>query len=486
MEEIEVETFYDNGVVMVRYPDGTTARLADVYRQAFPGREFDDMTGLEMATPPPPADAPAAPQRREYQFGDVGSRMGNETLAAAGDTFANAGNVTRSMLPESVQAYVPPSVSYLPDMALGGLLGVVGAGEKAIGYGAELGDMAARNVVEGLGFDWPYAPGTSARKLAGDFIGGLDAAGAAPEGRMLGAIVDVAGPAIRRGVIDRLNQPGPIPTTYSNPIPGLLSTPTDPAIQRAEEVLSLIKSGRADEVTREMLDMGDDVLNARLNEHLWNNYDLPMDEASRMERARGFQGGLYSGTGDNFTAFSGQSWATDNPDLAYTYAPSAGGSIMPLMMRAKHGAPVINAGGANWNALTPSMREGGPQAPYLRGILTDPEDLAKYGEDLLTTQNFADAAKEQGFSGVTFNDVVDVGGYLSKYFPEGPQRDAQRASITRAGQPSKVEMRLYPNQVRSRFARFDPRLRHLDNLNASVAGALGLGGLLTLPQEEQY
>lgn len=203
MNEIEVETFYENGVLMVRYPDGSVARLADVYRQAFPGREFDDLTGLEMAAPPPAADASSAqPASPAYQFGDVGSRMGNKTLAAAADTFANAGNVTRSMLPESLQAYVPPSVSYLPDMALGGLLGALGGGEKAIGYGAELGDMAARSVIEGLGFNYPFAPGTGARKLAGDLIGGLDAAGAAPEGRMVGAILDAAGPVIRRGVMD--------------------------------------------------------------------------------------------------------------------------------------------------------------------------------------------------------------------------------------------------------------------------------------------
>jgi len=159
---------------------------------------------------------------------------------------------------------------------------------------------------------------------------------------------------------------------------------------------------------------------------------------------------------------------------------------MPLVMRAKHGAPVINAGGANWNRLTPSMREGGPQAPYLSGVLRDPEDIARYGEDILTTRDFELAAKEQGFSGLTFNDIVDVGGYLYKHFPAGPQREAQLASIGRAGQPSTVETRFYPNQVRSRFARFDPRLSHLRNLNAAMAAGVPLGLLAMQPQEEQY
>jgi len=252
-------------------------------------------------------------------------------------------------------------------------------------------------------------------------------------------------------------------------------------------ILDLLGSGRADEITDSMLDLGDPVLNARLNEALWQKYDLPMDAASRMERATamGHKGGLYSGTGDDFTGFNNKAWATTNPDLAYTYAPSDGGTVMPLTMRARRGAPVVEAGGANWNALTPSMRAGGPDAPYLPNILRDPDEIAKYGEDILTTNNFAKAAKDQGFSGVTFNDVVDVGGYLSKHFPQGPAREAQLASIRRAAKPSTVEMRLYPNQVRSAFARFDPRLAHLKNLNAALAGAAGVGGgLLAMTPEE--
>lgn len=251
-------------------------------------------------------------------------------------------------------------------------------------------------------------------------------------------------------------------------------------------ILDLIGSGRADEITDTMLDLRDPVANARLNQELWNNYDLPMDYASRMDRARdmGARGNLYSGTGEDFTGFNDAAWATTNPDLAYTYAPSEGGNIMPVMMRKRRGAPVIEAGGANFNRLTPSMRAGGPNAPYISGLFT-PEEVAQYGEDVLRTQHFADAAKEQGFSGVTFNDVVDIGGYFNKYFPPGEMREAQVASLQRASQPSKVEVRMYPNQVRSRFARFDPRLAHLKNLNAALAGGVATGGgLMAMTPEE--
>ena len=51
-----------------------------------------------------------------------------------------------------------------------------------------------------------------------------------------------------------------------------------PAQSQAQEVLNLLKTGRASEVTDDMLAAADDA-------YLFNNYDLPMDEASRMGRA---------------------------------------------------------------------------------------------------------------------------------------------------------------------------------------------------------
>jgi len=91
--------------------------------------------------------------------------------------------------------------------------------------------------------------------------------------------------------------------------------PADTAIRRAEEGLSLVKSGRADEVTEGMLAMDDPVQYARMSQHLWDNYDLPMDAASRAEHARKLQTkGLYSGTGEEFASFNDPAINTnDNP-----------------------------------------------------------------------------------------------------------------------------------------------------------------------------
>jgi hypothetical protein len=355
------------------------------------------------------------------------------------------------------------------------------------------------------------------RDLMDPDAGGYDRLAAL--GNMLSGVAGVAGPA---AVAKRVGAPaatavmegllGASPTSeavadmarkYAVDESGALKLPfaeeIDPAIKRAEEVLSLLKSGRASEVTNDMLDMRDPVLNARMNEHLYRNYDLPMDEASRMERAREYTSGLYSGTGADFPSFMLDSWATDNPDLAYAYAPPVGGNIMPLMMRAERGAPVINAGGANFNMLSPSMQQSGTKKlrfdnvpdeigeidRYRAGVDfdlgdfdledldlkdLDLKDSDRYMEEMyLTTQDFADAAFDNRFSGVTFNDIKDTGKYLRAYEP-----GADQESVARARQPSRVEMRLFPNEVRSRFARFDPRLKHLKNLSAGVAaGAIG-------------
>jgi hypothetical protein len=73
----------------------------------------------------------------------------------------------------------------------------------------------------------------------------------------------------------------------------LASKKLSPSQQQAQDVLDLLTTGRADEVTDDMLAAADDY-------YLYQNYDLPMDEASRMARAKemGFDAGtpLFHGT----------------------------------------------------------------------------------------------------------------------------------------------------------------------------------------------
>jgi len=193
---------------------------------------------------------------------------------------------------------------------------------------------------------------------------------------------------------------------------------------QGQAVLNLLTSGRASEVTDDMLDMGDPALNARLNEYLWNNYDLPMDEASRMARAgdMGFETPAYHSTDtdigavDNERLIGGQFWSTDDIDAVNRGEVGAAGrgTVIPLQVQQQNPA--------GWR------------------------EYDQLGVDELMGR---------GYDGLRL-----------------PESDGTNTFVT-----------FDPEQVRSRFARFDPRLSHLRNLSAGVGGLGLLGGLMSSEEE---
>ena len=205
---MDVETFYDGSTAMIRFPDGGVMRLADAQRQISPDLEFDDISGLPLASTPTPYDpsqsvSASAPNR----FGDVGSTYGNESLQAAGDMLSNKVNLYDA-LPSSMQGGVMEPVNRTimnaATLGAGGLMGLLGLFEKGVGYGSEI-----------------VAGGTEAEKrLARDVLGGSEVAGIGPEARALAALSSPASQQVSRAALDRLNQPGPVPTMYSNPLGG--------------------------------------------------------------------------------------------------------------------------------------------------------------------------------------------------------------------------------------------------------------------------
>jgi hypothetical protein len=216
----------------------------------------------------------------------------------------------------------------------------------------------------------------------------------------------------------------------------------DPAHIRGAEVMDMLKSGRGSEVTDQMLDMGDPVLNARLNEYLYKNSDIPMDEASRMARAgdMGFNTvqPLYHGTDRDFQAFDarkfgekdsgwyGRGVTTDtDPEVAGAYAnyneAEIGQQILPLTSRGKF---------MDWP-------KGQDPFASVRDSVAGTQDIKKLGYDGTRMTNDRDL----------YGNVPDIG---------------------------TEQVTFNPANVRSRFARFDPRLSHLKNLSASFgAGLLG-------------
>ena len=235
-------------------------------------------------------------------------------------------------------------------------------------------------------------------------------------------------------------------TMYRNPqskAPEKL-TPTP-----AQNISGLLSTGRANEVTDEMLGLltpNDTMELVDLYRRGATGMDLPMDEASRMARAgeMGFDTGtpLYHGTGSDFQAFDsarfGQSdhgskgrgvYASQNPDVANGYA----------------------------TLVDEPDRQVYPLIYGLRNAYDGEIPMAMYDEG--TSIAFTNNLKNLGFDGV------------------------MRPNARKGGEITEA-VAFDPTDIRSRFARFDPRLAHLRNLSAGVGG---LGLLSTMmPQEEQY
>ena len=145
--------------------------------------------------------------RRPNRFGDVAAKYGNEEIQSGIDLAFDPNVSLYGSLPASMQGGVMEPINReimrVLDVPLGLLGAAWGLGQKGIALGAEA-----------------VASGTeSEKRLARDLIGGTEVAGFGPEARMLAAISEAGGiGAAARTVAERANQPGPVPTMYSNPV----------------------------------------------------------------------------------------------------------------------------------------------------------------------------------------------------------------------------------------------------------------------------
>ena len=189
----------------------------------------------------------------------------------------------------------------------------------------------------------------------------------------------------------------------------------------------------------EILGLVDDV-DPSMPRRLVNRDDLPMDEASRMARARemGFDTDVYHGSGADIQEFVPSEsgllgpgvYVADSPRGATKWAPdnvehSPGGVTYPLKVRGQF------ASMEQLNAARDAARAQGAK-----------------GKD--STLKAIDALKAEGFIGISDNsgDVMTV---------------------------------FDPKNIRSRFAKFDPSKKDSANILAGVGGGLlatGVAGLL--------
>lgn len=266
---------------------------------------------------------------------------------------------------------------------------------------------------------------------------------------------------------------------------GSLREAMTPSQMAADDILQLLKSGRGAEVTDEMMAAADP-------QYLWANYDLPMDAASRAERAQGmgFSDALH-GTGSNISAVdakyfgSGKDalgsgfYTTTKPSRANIYAPkqktpgieqsiffAEGSNVIPLMVKEPKPFDLAEQLGdaadeiAKIYAEDPSFK-----VSKMSSGLTYIEDingnLAKI--DPYKAKHWALQDLRKAFGAEDVSNVLSQAGYSGVKGPEALGGN--------------VRVSYNPADVRSRFARFDPRLSHLANLSAglSAAGLLGAG-----------
>lgn len=271
-----------------------------------------------------------------------------------------------------------------------------------------------------------------------------------------------------------------------------LPSPRNEAEAMAKQVLEMRAAGNAGDVTEEMMAAADD-------QYMYFNTPLPMDEASRMARSQDYDPNYFHGTGSDIAGVDPSKlgekqnvlgegfYTTTSTKRSDRYVPKVtdeygdrvyaeGGNVMPLATKgagefdltAQTGKENITriANAFKGSDFDVDLRDGGDSA-FIKSK-TNP-DISVYIDSYAEGQNTLARLKD-AFGNANLTPIFKEAGFTGLKGLEG------------AG--SNVRVSYNPENVRSRFARFDPEFRHLRNLSAGVGG---LGLLSTgIPQEEQY
>ena len=288
----------------------------------------------------------------------------------------------------------------------------------------------------------------------------------------------------------------------------------------AQYVLDLLKSGRADEVTDEMLSAADDA-------YLYKNYDLPMDEASRLARAKDADFvDAYHGTGGAFEsvdegrfgtgidAYGQGFYSTTSPERASRYVPKNQALIDEKVVReysnslralldsaafAKGGNIIpVKVKGGN---LFDTNEKAGDSVLKIGKIFEDPSsnfsvEYKDYGKNSLPgvfIKGFVGEGKSTNIKSVFLDPElkkVDVLTKLINTFGKNNSSEILKKAgydglISPEGFGEKTFLTFDPKNVRSKYARFDTRLKDLKNLSAAVAPIATAGALSQIKGKPQ-
>jgi len=254
------------------------------------------------------------------------------------------------------------------------------------------------------------------------------------------------------------------------------------SLSPAQEISNLLASGRADEVTDEMLGK----LTPNDNMELFDLYqsgatgmDLPMDEASRMARAAensmvpGYHGTIPNRVDDinrSIDEFPA------NPDIKEfdINRSTRGQSGKGLYFAPPHNIELANKFAQVQSANPTRIKSLDPNNPEIKGVvyptMVRANNQANFQQMRKAQYDYENAQKQLGES-ASYAGLSDA--VLETLKPQGFSGvDAKHEFTT-----------FYPENVRSKFARFDPRLSHLKNLSAAIASVPG--GLLALQEMQK-
>ena len=334
--------------------------------------------------------------------------------------------------------------------ALGYYLGPTGIPDKLSGLGEVLnytdaGDMIAAADAS-RGFWNSPSVGNAAELAAAAGALAIPFVGA----RMMDDGVDVLGDAYRSFADDA----GRFAADESGSVPLGRGVELTPSQAKAQEALDMLKSGRASEVTDDMMAAADDM-------YLYDNYDLPMDEASRMARAGKMGFGiepptdLRQGVGTSPSTESSAFRSTPYGDETTFHATDA--DFKSFNNDRLGSATRQNVTNYDDGSFAKNLAEYGhwasdrPLAKELYRDIDMPILQKGYADEASSLDDLNERIMSGEASGQTFRLPDEEFSGFSTVIPD-------------------------PANIRSRFARFDPRLAHLRNISAGI----GAAGVMTM------
>jgi len=238
---------------------------------------------------------------------------------------------------------------------------------------------------------------------------------------------------------------------------GALLPQLNPAQKTAQDMLDLLKAGRGREVTEEMAAAADP-------QYLAKNYDLPMDEASRMARAdEHYPDEVFHNTTEK-RARGIREFDPDKNDYRITKGTGTFTNTSRELVETYggKGRETMALRGARDNqysidfkdrALIPAHAEKTIKTPA--GDVNARASASVFRRVLeLGPDEAARTARKMGAGSLRQKNILDPG------------------KLTRTKKVPRGDNIVYfdPTQLRSVNARFDPRLKHLANLSAGVGG----------------